>query len=378
MDNNASLPAPLKVAQASIRSFFKPKAPSYATAPAPSGSSKDKDSPPKEGITVVATEVPESTASPSDAKSPIAPPPKSTSPTPPPAHAVSVSPAPKSVIPKQATISKILPSHIAALKRINALLLCITYPDNFYHAVLQSTPHPNFSRAILWATSPTTPMVIGGIVCRLEPSPTTATSELYIQSLALLSPYRAYGLATAALDDVINTVVKNPLAENPITSLYAHVWTENEDGLEWYKKRGFTVEGSVVEGYYRRLKPDTALVLRRTLAPSDHIRNAASAGPATNAAANGPPVQGPPPPKTAGSFQTTRPESEWNDLPTDILLPSRAGTPSIPKASSGLNSAVDSAASSRSSSAAPKRKKREYPAAAFAPGSGSAGSGSQA
>ena len=47
--------------------------------------------------------------------------------------------------------------------------------------------------------------------------------------------------------------------------VYAHVWEANAEGLDWYIKRGFTVEDGVVEGYYRRLKPDGARVVRRTI-----------------------------------------------------------------------------------------------------------------
>jgi ribosomal protein S18 acetylase RimI-like enzyme len=370
MEEKTDTPVPLKTAQSSIRSFFKPKTPNYTSMPP--ASSPAASSPPPASITSpIPREASESTASPSNATSALSVPPKPTLETRPPAHAVSVSGglSPKPALPPQATITVIEPSHIASLKRINALLLCITYPDTFYTTILASTAHPSFSRAILWSPSPTptssAPTLIGGLVTRIEPSPgANGTSTLYIQSLALLSPYRRYGLATAALDHIISGVIAHPLAE-PITSLYAHVWTENEDGLEWYKKRGFTITEPVVHGYYRRLKPDTAWILRRTLGPSDHIKHAASSpsvGPAADAT---PAVQRSGPPKSGTSFQTMRPESEWNDLPTDILLPGR----------SGPGTDVTSIASSRSSSVAPK-KKRQYPAAAFAAGSGS-GNGSQ-
>ncbi|KAL5353397.1 hypothetical protein ACLOAV_001433 [Pseudogymnoascus australis] len=161
--DNKTLPLP---AQSSIRSFFKPKSPSYASAPS------------------------------------------------------------------AASISPILPSHITALKRINALLLCITYPDSFYTRILAPSPPP--------------PSLEPSSVCHLEPSPSApGQQQLYIQSLALLSPYRHLGLASAALASILTAIVSSPL-EEPITSLYAHVWTENAEGLEWYKARGFEVEGGVV------------------------------------------------------------------------------------------------------------------------------------
>jgi hypothetical protein len=187
-------------------------------------------------------------------------------------------------------------------------------------------------------------------------------------------------LATAALDDVIATVIEKQ-NENHVSSIYAHVWTQNEDGLAWYIKRGFVKEETLVENYYPKLKPSTAWILRRAITPSDHLRLAASTA--------RPPVANEsekkrPPPATGTSFQTKRPDMEWNDLPTDILLPSASGR-NTPRDSAGV-----SGASSRSSSTAPglpvdsltsagrvagaaaKKKKRAYPQAAFA------GSGSQA
>lgn len=174
--------------------------------------------------------------------------------------------------------------------------------------------------------------------------------------------------------------MSSPL-EAPITSLYAHVWTENVEGLEWYKARGFEVEGGVVGGYYRRLSPDTAWVLRRRLGASDYIKYGSGAaaggggpsingGVVTNGTAPPPPQHGKrdgekenkrPPPKTGNSYQTMGPGMEWNDLPTDILLP----VP--PKQGGGVEggSGAVSSASSRSSSVAGGRKKRVYPAAAF-------------
>ncbi|OBT42331.1 hypothetical protein VE00_06508, partial [Pseudogymnoascus sp. WSF 3629] len=335
--DNKTLPPP---AQSSIRSFFKPKTPSYALPP----TITPKGPPPPPPTTLTAP--PPSSLPPSATSTP--PPPASTTTTQQPLAPTTTTSAITTTKPihTQSSISPILPSHIAALKRINALLLCITYPDSFYTKILAPSPPPSFSRAILWSASPsepaTPPTLVGGVVCRLEPSPLGVagagpggeSQQLYIQSLTLLSPYRHLGLASAALESIITAIVASPLSP-PITSLYAHVWTENTEGLEWYKARGFEVEGDVVGGYYRRLNPDTAWVLRRRLGARDYLQYGGASGSAalanggvvsTNGAA--PPPQGNgdkensrPPPKTGNSYQNSGPGMEWNDLPTDILLP---------------------------------------------------------
>lgn len=53
--------------------------------------------------------------------------------------------------------------------------------------------------------------------------------------------------------------------------MYAHVWEANTDALEWYEKRGFEVEKGVVEGYYRKLRPTGARIVRRRLGVGDYL-----------------------------------------------------------------------------------------------------------
>ena len=226
---------------------------------------------------------------------------------------------------------------------------------------------------------------MGGIVCRLDPVPTPestpttpvfvpGTYDIYIQSLALLSPYRSKGLATA----VLNAVIASATTQSAITvrELYAHVWTENTEALEWYAARGFKREEMVIHGYYRRLKPDTAWIFRRKLAPSDHLAHSSAPQAAQipsesmesllqkpESSTPPPPAATAPPrpknPPSARSFQERGPDREWNDLPEDVL----GNTLLKPQSTAG--SEASSRSSSRSGLEGKGRKKRQYPAAAF-------------
>ncbi|KAK3954798.1 hypothetical protein QBC32DRAFT_335059 [Pseudoneurospora amorphoporcata] len=393
---------------------------------------------------------------------------------------IPVLPSPPS-IPSQASIVPVAEHHIAALRRINSLLLQVAYPEVFYAKVLEPLASGLFSRVILWSDDPTSePKVIGGVVCRLEPNPFLDPSNgqprapqlpsaqqqnqsgpapadspyhaIYIQSLALLSPYRSLGLAAAALDHIIASASLLPAAGSTIDvrTIYAHVWTENEEGLQWYGQRGFRTEGrDPVRGYYFKLRPDTAWIVRRdiggstptqaplgaanTLPKRNHLLQPTGTGimaqsttattPATAtgvlaAAVNLPSLTTPPPPKspagppptssnpntrssstssftpptgtpgappasltpgsapppssssstrpppsTGKSYQNTRPETEWNDLPPEMVQLSVPGAGTPREMTSGATSGV----SSRSSSVAPTKKKkgRAYPSAAF-------------
>lgn len=245
---------------------------------------------------------------------------------------------------------------------------------------------PSFSRIITWSED-SEEKVIGGIVCRLEATPTPESSpsnpefvpgchDLYIQSLALLSPYQGQGLAAAVLQDVILAAASTSISSNgvKVVEIYAHVWTENTDALEWYSKRGFKREERVIDGYYRKLKPDTAWILRRRILPSDHLQSQSAVStpfsnptvPVNSTTATGVQSLGaekenrPSLPTPTRSFQDKGPEREWNDLPEE-LAGSRLKPPSH------LASAEGSKSSSRSSSrsASAGKKKRVYPAAAF-------------
>jgi len=323
---------------------------------------------------------------------------------------IPVLPSPPS-LPAQASIVPIDESHIPALRRINALLLPVAYPDSFYARALDPQASGLFSRVILWQESPSeAPKVIGGVVCRLEPATTldptadprrpaqqpnteTAPSHyvIYIQSLALLSPYRTLGLAAAALEHIIASAVLLPAANSSIDvrGIYAHVWTQNEEGLKWYAARGFQRVGDEpIQGYYFKLRPDTAWIVQRAIGsdvsptpskpgqwqtawPSSTASPAPASKPLPSvsaAAVNLPPANSTGPPRRPSatpssasslSYQNTRPEVEWNDLPADMVN----GPPSNGRLAPG--SGQGSAASSRSSSAVRKKKDRAYPSAAF-------------
>ncbi|KAK3693652.1 hypothetical protein B0T22DRAFT_46402 [Podospora appendiculata] len=404
--------------QPSIRSFFQPRRqPEYAPPPDALKLGSNDDA---QGVPTP----PSSSSSSSPAPPPPPPQPQQqplTTPLPP---NLPTLPSPPS-LPPQAAIVPITEHHIPALRRINSLLLPVAYPDAFYTKVLDPLASGLFSRAILWtdtpsSSPPSSPKLIGGLICRLEPNPflspagtptptpqqpthhkapqtrpsdlaTARYHAIYIQSLSLLSPYRSQGLAAAALEHIVASAALLPAAGSSldVRTVYAHVWTENREALAWYEARGFArADASPLGGYYFKLRPDTAWVMKRDIglgaappAPAGAVKAAPTSsrtGGVLAAAVNLPPMTSPspsipapasappsgPPSRSASSlsFQNARPESEWNDLPPEMVAPGSAPpgrgllTPST---------TPGSGASSRSSSTARKKKERAYPAAAF-------------
>ncbi|KAK4196195.1 hypothetical protein QBC40DRAFT_287804 [Triangularia verruculosa] len=421
--------------QPSIRSFFQPKSqPTYAAPPStapPRNQDQDDFQNPNDDANKSAPApvppppapaLPRVTESPRYASPAAA---QKTAPIPiylPPT--VPVLPSPPS-LPSGATIVPLEEQHIPALRRINALLLPVAYPDSFYSKVLDPLVSGLFSRAILWQDSLSdTPKLIGGLVCRLEPNfflnanghplanpppplgsnlkPNASVSldtpfhAIYIQSLALLSPYRSLGLAAAALDHIIASAALLPAAGASIDArtIYAHVWTENEEGLKWYEARGFQRDNSgPVNGYYFKLRPDTAWIVSRHMGPgAAPLPQTAPRSPqppiqttpsVLTAAVNlppmgsllsttsAPPKDGPPrkpsptPSTTSLSFQNRRPEMEWNDLPAEMVAGGSGRVGGLAPPPRGGSGAGSSATSSRSSSRIGKKKERAYPSAAF-------------
>lgn len=207
------------------------------------------------------------------------------------------------------TIEPVSTAHIPSLSRITSLLLPIRYPNSFYTQIITDPVVASISRVVIFHEHPVpipaapasrssasaaskssvTDKVVGGIRCRLERLSTTSPcgvadsqqepTNLYIQTLHLLSPYRGNGVATSLLnsllycpsstsnskDESFACQVSELVRHYNIRTVTAHVHEANDEALEWYAARGFQVEDGVVEGYYRRLKPSGARIVKLNL-----------------------------------------------------------------------------------------------------------------
>jgi ribosomal protein S18 acetylase RimI-like enzyme len=164
-------------------------------------------------------------------------------------------------------------SLIPSFQRLNTLLLPIPYPQTFYKEILSDTTASDLTLLALWHDDPSTSTsspgkVIGGIRCRILPDPSTQATPkdkiLYISTLGVLSPFRSYGVATWLLHLLIERGIRN----YGVNAVGAHVWEASNEAREWYKKRGFR-ETHLERGYYRRLTPQGAYVLRREIGLRD-------------------------------------------------------------------------------------------------------------
>ncbi|EXJ66091.1 uncharacterized protein A1O5_10706 [Cladophialophora psammophila CBS 110553] len=165
----------------------------------------------------------------------------------------------------EALVASVSAEHLPAIQRLTATTLPVRYSDAFFTTTLTDPIVSQLSRVVLYASQP-----VGWIRCRLEPcSPNISflaqrnrpPSQIYIQALALLSPYRSLGLATLLLDTILSSA--SAQAADTVC-IYAHVWEKNDDALEWYSNRGFK-RVMLVEHYYRKLRPSGAWIVRKEL-----------------------------------------------------------------------------------------------------------------
>jgi len=156
-------------------------------------------------------------------------------------------------------------NRLLSFQRLTSLLLPIPYSKSFYAETISDSTIASLTRIAIWhdasnavanegtaepMLTPSSGRLVGAIRCRLLHGTPPA---LYISTIGVLAPYRELGLAT----HLLTAVTKVAVQEHGIKEVVAHVWEANQEGLAWYKKRGFQVV-SREENYYKRLKPHTA------------------------------------------------------------------------------------------------------------------------
>ncbi len=74
-------------------------------------------------------------------------------------------------------------------------------------------------------------------------------------TLGVLAAYRRLGVATALLEHVLKVA-----REKGAKQVSLHAWVENQDGIKFYEKHGFSVI-ETLPGYYKNLSPPDGVVL---------------------------------------------------------------------------------------------------------------------
>ena len=177
-------------------------------------------------------------------------------------------------LPANVIISPCTREHIKSFRRLNSLLLPIAYHDYFYKETLEDEVIASVTRVALWRPSealrdsnsivknmPTGAKedhkLVAAIRCRVFERPPYSRSPdepvLYISTIGTLAPFRDLSLASHLLEETLRVAQE----QYGLKAVYAHVWEENGEALDWYYKRGFKIVQKE-EKYYKRLAPHTA------------------------------------------------------------------------------------------------------------------------
>ncbi|KDN39761.1 hypothetical protein K437DRAFT_258939 [Tilletiaria anomala UBC 951] len=186
------------------------------------------------------------------------------------------------------------PNNIGTVRKLNAVLLPVTYSERFYKDALKEEVR-NICKIGLFNDIP-----VSNLICRYEPQPESAGCigkvKVYVMTLGVLAPYRRLGIASNLISHLLTvassgTIVSLPDPDAPpspapkpapkgkdgdkkkaeapkvptkdyeIESIYLHVQTSNEEARKFYEKHGFKVVEELPTYYRQGVVPRSAWVL---------------------------------------------------------------------------------------------------------------------
>lgn len=140
--------------------------------------------------------------------------------------------------------------NLKQLKKINTVVLPVSYNNKFYLDVLESGELAKLAYY--------NDVVVGAVCSRIDTSENMR--RLYIMTLGCLYPYRRLGIGTVMVQHILNCVER----DGNFDSIFLHVKVDNKGAIEFYKRFGFEIV-ETKQHYYKRIEPADAHVLQKTL-----------------------------------------------------------------------------------------------------------------
>ncbi|OAF71585.1 N-acetyltransferase 15 [Intoshia linei] len=139
--------------------------------------------------------------------------------------------------------------NINQIKLINQTIFPIKYGESFYK---KCTISSDLCKCAFYKG-----LIVGNVCCKIIS--VGGISCLYIMTLGCLPSYRCVGIGSKMLEYV------HQLAKDKnIRLIQLHVHTVNNDAVQFYKKRNYTISATV-ENYYCLLEPKSAFILEKML-----------------------------------------------------------------------------------------------------------------
>jgi len=148
-------------------------------------------------------------------------------------------------------LGEVTQHNIMQIKCLNETVFPVTYNERFYKEIVE---HSDFSKIAFFND-----ILVGAVSCRLELLKDNE-KKLYIMTLGTLAPYRRFGIGGMLLNFVFGLCDRDPQIKNVVL----HVQINNESALNFYEHFGFQRTG-VAEKYYKKIEPNSAYVLEKTV-----------------------------------------------------------------------------------------------------------------
>ncbi|ODQ67638.1 acyl-CoA N-acyltransferase [Nadsonia fulvescens var. elongata DSM 6958] len=133
-------------------------------------------------------------------------------------------------------------NNLGVLRTINNAVLPLPYAESWYE---ESLTIGELAKLAYFDEIP-----VGAARCALKtPTSRTMPTSIYIMTLAVLDPYRGFGIGKRLLKHIIEQAQGMYVHE-----ISVHVWDKNETAIQWYEAQGFE-KLNLVNGYYQRMVP---------------------------------------------------------------------------------------------------------------------------
>jgi ribosomal protein S18 acetylase RimI-like enzyme len=134
-----------------------------------------------------------------------------------------------------------------SVRLLNSTLLPVRYGPRFYDDMVKNA---DLNRLAYYND------VLVGSICSRYEKQENGSVKIYIMTMGVLAPYRRLGVASALLEHVLKVAREN----KQVKQVFLHAWTQNDEGIAFYKKHNFKETEKLV-GYYKSLNPPDGVVL---------------------------------------------------------------------------------------------------------------------
>ena len=144
-------------------------------------------------------------------------------------------------------------NNLGVFKKINAVSLPTTYPEQWYKDSLNSD---QIVKLAFYSELPVGAIKAKAINTANKPGSYESMQQLqlnsqipnaaYIEVFAVLEAYRNLGIGSKLLSYLVEETKQKFIHE-----VLAHVHVDNKDALDWYLKKGFVKSDEVVKDYYK-------------------------------------------------------------------------------------------------------------------------------